>query len=159
MDKFQRDIANATLKAKGKRPNWLDLDNAVIEKFNELKPSVISTMDYLKHYLPATEFLYVKINPRHWWCPHACRLTKWLDYLMIGTLSKKYGIKQIWMKEIYLDESTLGSKVMFGMLKCDLVHLNYHGNRAFVSAVMHPILHKWVCKINEYQVKNGLPRY
>ena len=63
------------------------------------------------------------------------------------------------MKEVIDADTDGGNKVMFGMLKCDLVHLNYHGNRAFVSAVMRPVLHKWVCKINEYQVKNGLPRY
>ena len=65
VDTFQRDIANATLKAKGSRPDWEVLDDWVVTKFNELKPHVIRTMDYLKHYLPATEFLYVKINPRH----------------------------------------------------------------------------------------------
>ena len=74
----------------------------------------------------------------------ARKLAKWLDYLILCNLRKKYRIAEIWARELYTTKNYVQNELVhYGMLGTDVVHLNEYGNRGMTSAIMKPLLHMW----------------
>ena len=83
--------------------------------------------------------------PRCWWSTHARRLAHWMDHYIVGVLRKSHKIREIWVGDCFPGPYHFNENVEFGMLKCDMVHLNQNGNKALIKVCMTPVLHKWKC--------------
>ena len=126
-------------------------------EYEELKGIACEVLQEFVDTMPDTTFLYIEILPRPWWGVHVRCLAKWLDYLVLCGLRKRFRIREIWACELYTTRKYFaGELVHYGMLRPDVVHLNQYGYQALTSAIMRPLLHMW--ESEKMSVKQGMAR-
>ena len=143
VDKLHNKIIKSNIKKYHHRFAWGVADKMLKSAYDKCIEKVDIVLKFLHDVYPQAEFLYSKILPRCWWGVHAHQYARWLDYYVLCVLRKKYRIREIWACDVFGSHYQFHENVEFGFLKQDMVHLNNNGNRAMVSAVMKPLLHKW----------------
>ncbi len=116
-------------------------ENVMNSSYCDITSQIDSLMALLHDTFPEARFLYSKILPRCWWNTHARKFARWIDNYIVSRLHHKYRVKEIWARDVFTSPFKLEECVHFGMLRTDMVHLNEHGNKAMVSAIMKPLLH------------------
>ena len=114
-------------------------------KMEILKPVVGEVLQTIKNNAPYSELLYLKALPRNWWHPVSIELVRQLDKYIIFGLKRRFHIKDIWPSQLF-EESKFNPNAapMAGMLDTDETHLNGYGNRVLCTAIIGPILQKWL---------------
>ena len=143
VDSFHRRICNKRTAKWAKSFFWKYADKIQKSTFEKAKTDIDEVLEFLSNEFPEAEFLYSKILPRSTWCFHARWLARWLDYYLLCTLRKTRRIKEIWARDCFTEHYQFNEIVDYGMLTTDTIHLNVNGNRAFASAILKPVLHKW----------------
>ena len=122
---------------------WKHAESQLKKEYNKVVKQIDEALLFFKQDYPDAELLYFKILPRCWWGYYARKLARFLDYYLCCTLKCKYAIKEIWARRCFSSHYQFDEIVDFGMLTCDMTHLNVNGNKAVIEAMMRPILHKW----------------
>ena len=118
-------------------------------KLDEIKPSLLKTLNFLVDNVKGAELLYIKILPRPWWHIRVRKMARWIDYYVLVYLHKRFKVREIWARELFETHYHFKEQVMFGMLTTDQVHLNTNGHKGLVSVIMRPLLHKWKAAVNK----------
>ena len=87
--------------------------------------------------------MYLKIKPQHWRSSSTCTLACWADYHVSVGLQKCYRVQEVWNRAIFADHYEFGEQVILGMLRTDIVHLNFYDYLGLVSFLMKCLLNKW----------------
>ena len=144
VDLFHRRLVNVHIRALSHESYKDRAESLLKTEYEELRDIICDVLQEFVDTMPETSFLYIKILPRPWWGTYARRLAKWLDYLVLCGLRKRFKIREIWARELYTQRKYMaGEHVHYGMLRTDVVHLNQYGYRALTSAIMRPLLHMW----------------
>ena len=152
VDQFQ-DKLDSIAHGPGKnRVYWLEGKAELNAAYARITSQIDSVIDWLDNELEATTFLYSKILPGDWWSPLARTLARWLDMYVLRELRRSWGlfVREVWAWEVFETRFHLMECVMPGMINTDCVHLNCHGNKGLIYAIMRPLLHMWraKCRLN-----------
>ena len=122
---------------------WRYAESELKKAYRRGKEDIDNVLLFLKSAFPNAELLYSKVLPRCWWGDNSRKLARWLDHYIVGILRKSHKIREIWARDCFSSHYHFHENVDFGMLKCDLTHLNYNGNKALIKATMSAVLNKW----------------
>ena len=127
-----------------KRPmHWAQVRRDLGVKFGGLKRHIDSVLQFLFDELPGVKFLYVKIQPQHWWGAAARTLARWLDFYITCRLRSVYKVGEIWNRRVFESHCQFDEQVMYLMLKRDMVHYNHFSNKAIAQTIMRMVLNRW----------------
>ena len=153
-------------KLKNKYPKmapqdlWKEAKKLQLSRLRELKPKLGEVVHVIKSHAPYSEILYIKILPRHWWHPLSRELASMLDKHLIFGLKNRFRVKDLWPKLLFRSNKyDPDANMLAGMMDTDEIHLNGYGNRALVSAIIGPIVQKWLLKTGRTRARqSGLGR-
>ena len=159
VDQFQQSISARDGSMDQRQNHWETNEVEQNAAFNRITVKILEFLNFIKDEFPSATLLYVNIVPRAWWGAHARQLARWLNYYILCTLRRRFRVKEIWVHELFASKYDFFESPMFGMLNCDMTHMNMYGYKAFIQATMRPLLHMWARNRNDALAHLGIKRY